>query len=74
MTTVADVIKAAMRLVKAVEFDVSGTAGQGGNGGLTSRDTIHAAGLLRLEISRFDNPRTPDGPGNMEGKNDGESD
>lgn len=62
------IIKAAMKLVASVEFDVNGTMGKGGNGGLTSCETIHAAGLLRLEISRFQQPRTPAGSAKPEGQ------
>lgn len=47
----AAIIAAARRLIDAVTFDDSGTAGRGGNGGLVSRDTIHRADELRLAIA-----------------------
>lgn len=43
-------IRAAEALVEAVTFDDSGTHGQGGNGGLLSRETIRKADALRLAI------------------------
>lgn len=40
------------RLVESVEFDVNGTQGAGGHGGLTSDKTLRAAGDLRILIDR----------------------
>lgn len=48
-----EIIKAAEKLIQSVEFDVNGTNGKGGNGGLTSNDTLQAAGDLRVKLSRF---------------------
>lgn len=49
--TMAAVLEAAAALVAAVTFDDSGTNGQGGNGGLLSRDTIRKADGLRLALA-----------------------
>lgn len=49
-----DVLKAAKKLITSVEFDVNGVNGKGGNGGLTSNDTLHSAGTLRLILSRHE--------------------
>ncbi|WP_430256511.1 hypothetical protein [Neorhizobium sp. DAR64872/K0K18] len=55
MTSIPDdVLKAAKKLITSVEFDVNGMNGKGGNGGLTSNDTLHAAGTLRLILSRHE--------------------
>lgn len=54
MTIPDDVLKAAKKLIESVEFDVNGVNGKGGNGGLTSNDTLHAAGTLRLILSRHE--------------------
>jgi hypothetical protein len=43
----------ARKLVERVEFDVNGVNGKGGNGGLTSDDTLRAAGELRVVLSRI---------------------
>lgn len=43
-------IRAAEALIDAVTFDDSGSHGQGGNGGLLSRETIRKADALRLVI------------------------
>ena len=48
-----ELLSLAEALIRSVEYDVNGTAGKGGNGGLTSNETIHAAGLLRIVISRY---------------------
>ena len=37
-------------LVNSVEFDVNGTNGKGGNGGLVSIDTLRAVSNLRQQI------------------------
>jgi hypothetical protein len=42
------------RLIERVEFDVNGIHGKGGNGGLTSDDTIRAAGEMRVLISKIE--------------------
>jgi hypothetical protein len=47
-----DIIAAAKALIRCVEFDVNGENGKGGNGGLTSNETIRAAGNLRVQIDR----------------------
>ena len=41
------------RLVEHVEFDVTGVHGKGGNGGLTSDDTLRAAGEMRILLSKI---------------------
>ena len=48
-----DLVSGAKRLIDSVEFDVNGTHGKGGNGGLTSDQTIRSAGDLRIIISRI---------------------
>lgn len=53
MTTTDHLIKGAKKLIDSVEFDVNGIKGKGGNGGLTSDQTIKAAGELRVIISRL---------------------
>ena len=47
---IARLMRAAEDLVAAVTFDDSGHAGQGGNGGLLSRETIRKADALRLAV------------------------
>lgn len=54
MTDVSDLIKAAKKLIVAVSYDVNGIGGKGGNGGLTSNDTIRASDELRLLINRYE--------------------
>lgn len=49
---IEDLVKRAKKLIDAVEFDVNGFQGKGGNGGLTSNDTLRAAGELRVAISK----------------------
>lgn len=51
---IEDLIKRAKMLISSVEFDVNGFQGKGGNGGLTSNDTIRAAGELRVAISKIE--------------------
>lgn len=56
MTTTDHLIKGAKKLIDSVEFDMNGRDGRdgkGGNGGLTSDQTIKAAGELRVIISRL---------------------
>lgn len=53
----ADVIRAARALIDAVHFDLSGINGRGGNGGLTSTETVRAADELRLAIDRYEKTR-----------------
>jgi hypothetical protein len=48
------VIAAARKLIDAVSFDVNGIDGRGGNGGLTSTETVRASDELRLAIYRFE--------------------
>ncbi|SMD18270.1 hypothetical protein [Rhizobium sp. RU36D] len=52
--------EAVTRLIESVEFDVNGSSGQGGNGGLISDKTIRAAGELRILLSRTPSPLQPD--------------
>jgi hypothetical protein len=47
-------IAAARKLIQCVEFDVNGIHGKGGNGGLTSDDTLRAAGELRVLLSKME--------------------
>lgn len=54
MPNTSELIKGAKALIDAVTFDVNGINGKGGNGGLTSNETIRKADELRLTISRFD--------------------
>lgn len=51
--TAEDILASAERVMESVTFDVSGINGRGGNGGLTSTDTIRACDELRLVISRY---------------------
>ena len=44
-------IAATKRLAEAVEFDVNGCLGQGGNGGLTSDEALRAASAAKLVLS-----------------------
>lgn len=48
----SEIIKAAKALIDSVTFDVSGVDGRGGNGGLTSTETIRKCDQLRLAIYR----------------------
>ncbi|TPK14150.1 hypothetical protein [Mesorhizobium sp. B2-5-11] len=48
----AALVKAAKALIDSVTFDVSGVDGRGGNGGLTSIETIRKCDELRLAIYR----------------------
>lgn len=48
------VVVAARKLIDAVGFDVNGIEGRGGNGGLTSTETVRASDELRLAIYRFE--------------------
>lgn len=49
---IPELLIASKRLVESVEFDVNGTQGAGGHGGLTSDKTLRAAGELRILIDR----------------------
>lgn len=49
---ITEFLIASKRLVESVEFDVNGTQGKGGHGGLTSDKTLRAAGELRILIDR----------------------
>lgn len=49
-----DLIAGAKKLIASVEFDVNGVNGKGGNGGLTSNDTLKIAGELRVIIDRIE--------------------
>ena len=50
----AELVAVSKRLIERVEFDVNGIHGKGGNGGLTSDDTIRAAGEMRVLISKIE--------------------
>lgn len=54
-----DLIRGAKALIDSVEFDVNGKNGKGGNGGLTSNDTLRMAGQLRVIISRIEREIAP---------------
>lgn len=54
MTNFSELAAGAKRLIDAVEFDVNGSHGKGGNGGLTSNDTLRIASELRVIISRME--------------------
>lgn len=58
MHDLGPLIKAGKALIDAVNFDVNGINGKGGNGGLTSNDTIRRADELRLIISRYEAAET----------------
>jgi len=45
-----DLIRHAEALVASINYDDSGTNGQGGNGGLISRETIRKTDALRMAI------------------------
>ena len=47
------IVAAAERLVEALTFDDSGSAGMGGNGGLLSRETIRKSDELRALLLRW---------------------
>ncbi len=49
-SAVKALVQAAEKLIGSVEFDVNGAAGRGGNGGLTSNDTMQSAGELRIAV------------------------
>ncbi|WP_099863784.1 hypothetical protein [Pararhizobium haloflavum] len=53
-TQAEELLKAAKKLIAAVDYDVNGIRGKGGNGGLTSTDTIRAADEARLAIYRYE--------------------
>jgi len=48
----ADLIRHAEALVASITYDDSGTNGQGGNGGLISRETIRKTDALRMAITK----------------------
>lgn len=48
---------AAARLVQSVEFDMNGQFGKGGNGGLTSDQTLRASGEVRIILDRLKRER-----------------
>ena len=52
-------IAGAKTLIDKVEFDINGTHGKGGNGGLISDETIRAAGDLRIILSRISEHPAP---------------
>lgn len=49
-----ELLRLAKLLVESVEFDVNGVHGKGGNGGLTSDQTLKAAGQMRVLISKIE--------------------
>ncbi len=49
-SAVEALVQKAEKLIDSIEFDVNGAAGRGGNGGLTSNDTMQAAGELRVAV------------------------
>ena len=53
----AILIDRATALVASVQYDDSGHAGKGGNGGLLSRETIRNADELRLALNGMKRPR-----------------
>ncbi len=59
--SLACLLAAARKLADAVSFDVNGIDGRGGNGGLTSSETIRASDELRMTISRFEAAATGKG-------------
>lgn len=73
MAPIDALIRAAEDLVEAVTFDDSGTHGQGGNGGLLSRETIRKADALRLAIcaARRAQRDAPPSPRAGEGRGEG---
>ncbi|MFT6659703.1 hypothetical protein [Maritalea sp.] len=48
---------ATSKLIDAITYDVTGTHGQGGNGGLVSNETIKAADQCRLVLSAITDER-----------------
>lgn len=48
---------AAARLVQCVEFDVNGQYGKGGNGGLTSDETLRTSNEVRIILDRLKKER-----------------
>lgn len=55
-----DLAKAALKLANAVEHDMNGTMGKGGNGGLLSDTTLRAAHEVHAILSRPDHRHTDD--------------
>lgn len=49
-----DLISATKRLADAVEFDVNGSHGLGGNGGLTSDEALKAAANAKMVLSEIE--------------------
>lgn len=58
-TPTSTIIEKARAVVEAVTFDNSGFNGQGGNGGLLSRETIRAVDELRNALNS--SPANPQG-------------
>lgn len=54
MRKIEPLLAAARKLIDAVSFDVNGINGKGGNGGLTSTETVRASDELRLAINRYE--------------------
>lgn len=46
-------LKAVQILIQTIKFDVNGTAGKGGNGGLTSDKAIRQSGELNIMMDRI---------------------
>lgn len=57
--SIAEIVTTAERLVGAVNYDVCGINGQGGNGGLTSTETVRACDEMRLAIARWRSRNPP---------------
>ncbi|MGQ8634416.1 hypothetical protein ACUTJJ_23365 [Agrobacterium sp. DKPNP3] len=55
-----DLAKAALKLANAVEHDMNGTMGKGGNGGLLSDTTLRAAHEVHAILSRPDHRHADD--------------
>ncbi len=51
-SAVESLVQKAEKLIDSVEFDVNGVGGRGGNGGLTSNETMQATGELRIAVHR----------------------
>lgn len=55
--TIKQLEDAAERIVQCVEFDVNGKFGQGGNGGLTSDQTLRTSNEIRIILDRLKKER-----------------
>jgi len=50
---IEDIVLVAEKLIEALTYDDSGSAGRGGNGGLISRDTIRLSDHLRTLVLQY---------------------